>query len=179
MGHVVRENTVDLFYCVLECRNGQYLGQLDGLADSALTASSVHSGGLDAFRSRINDTQGHGSWASAHISVGQWLQADLGDVKVMAKVATQGRHEVAQFVTSYKLQTSVGGSSFAYVLNGDGSERVFAGNTDYSSIVEHCFDETQARFARIVPQTWYGHMSMRWEVYVTTEELNGKVSQKL
>ena len=98
--------------------------------------------------------------------MGQWLQVDLGEVKVILKVATQGRYNSQQFVTSYKMALSTGGD-FEFVLSErDGEEKVFVGNVDQSSVVENCIDRVQAQFVRIYPQTWNNHMSMRWDVYV-------------
>ena len=58
------------------------------------------------------------------------------------------------------------GYAYVYVTAADGSERIFAGNADVDTIVEHCFEEVQARFVRLFPQTWHSYMSMRWEIYV-------------
>ena len=54
----------------------------------------------------------------------------------------------------------------AYVANADDSDRVFGGNSDQSSVVQHNFDVLDARFVRLYPQTSNGGaMVMRWEVY--------------
>jgi hypothetical protein len=43
---------------------------------------------------------------------------------------------------------------------------VFNGNTDRGSIVFNVLSPTvKARYIRIHPETWYGHISMRFEVY--------------
>ena len=141
-------------------------GQVDILPDSALTASSTHSASLAPTYSRLNDLTGGGSWSSGALAVGQYIQLDLQEVKVVVKVATQSRRDSGQFVTAYKLSTSYGGS-YTFVLNDlDASEKLFAANVDSNSIVEHCLDNIQAQFVRLYPQTWHSHMSLRWNVYV-------------
>ena len=82
------------------------------LPDAAITASSFYSSGREAFRGRLNNVPvdpieiDGGSWASGTNSAGQWLQVDLGEVKVLTKVATQGRPNYDQWVTSYKIALS-------------------------------------------------------------------------
>ena len=139
--------------------------QINSLPDFAITASSS----LDSAPvsdSRLEDTTGSGSWSASSNAVGEWIRVDLQEVKVVAKIATQGRRDSEQFVTSYKLATSQNGA-FTFVSNDlDESEKLFTANVDSNSIVEHCLDNIQAQFVRLYPQTWHSHMSLRWNVYV-------------
>lgn len=139
------------------------------IADSAISGSSQYNGWYAYSRSRLNTVASgswQGSWASLYNSVGQYLQADLGTVRRVEKVATQGRQNSNQYVTSFRFSYSVTGSDYTFILNDDGSERIFSGNSDQNTIVENAFDSALvARYVRLYPQTWYGHMSMRWEVY--------------
>ena len=68
-------------------------------------------------------------------------------------------------MTSYKLAYSTDGMTYDYVTNGDGSDRVFGGNSDRNTVVQHSFTMLVAVSVRLYPQTSYGRMSMRWEVY--------------
>ena len=44
--------------------------------------------------------------------------------------------------------------------------QVFKGNKDKDTVVSHVFPQhIRARFVRILPQTWYGRLSMRAELY--------------
>ena len=107
-----------------------------------------------------------GGWASGSISVGQFIQADLGTVRRVEKVATQGRQAFDQWVTSYRFSHSVDGVTYTFVVECDGSERVFTGNSDRETVVEHVLETAVAgRFVRIHPQTYYDRPSLRWEVY--------------
>ena len=107
-----------------------------------------------------------GAWASGSISIGQFIQADLGTVRRVEKVATQGRQDYDMWVTSYKFAYSVDGVTYTFVVECDGSERVFTGNTDRDTVVENELETAvAARFVRIHPQTFYQHPALRWEVY--------------
>ena len=81
-------------------------------------------------------------------------------------VATQGRADHDQWVTSYKFAYSMDGVTFEYVRVVDGSERVFSGNSDRDTVVRHSLGSVVlARFVRLYPQDYYGLMALRWEVY--------------
>ena len=139
------------------------------LDDSRLTSSSMYSTAYSAAASRIN---GVDAWVvpTADLNVNQWIQADLGDVKVMVKVATQGRSDWSnpQFVTSYTLSTSYGGE-FMEIVGESGDVRLFSGNVDHTGVVTHCIEPTQAQHVKLQPLTWFNHISLRWEIYVLVE----------
>jgi len=45
--------------------------------------------------------------------------------------------------------------------------KIYTGNTDKDTQVDVIFDTpVEARYIRIYPQTWNGHMSMRADIYV-------------
>ena len=123
-----------------------------------------------ASHSRLDSTLHHGAWASQDEELGQWIHAELEEVKVILKIATQGRAESGynQFVTSYKLATSTGGD-LEYILDEFGHERLFPSNLDQHTVVENCVGNIQAFRVRLYPQTWYAHISLRWEVYSLRE----------
>ena len=160
-------------------RPGGCTALIAAIPDSQLSASSVWSPetadhGVD--RSRLGtidqgfDT-GIGAFATAVNQADEWIQADLGSIQTVSKIATQGRNQGLsgtdhdQWVTSYKLAYSNDGSSFTYILNDDDSERVFTGNSDADTIVEHTFTAIYARYVRLYAQTWNNHISLRWELY--------------
>jgi hypothetical protein len=59
--------------------------------------------------------QGHGlgrvrspqAWSVRTSVVGQWMQIDTGELQSIAGVATQGRRDAAQWVTSIVVQASL------------------------------------------------------------------------
>lgn len=96
---------------------------------------------------------------------GQWVQVAFDEVKVIVKVATQGNGEAyRQWVTSYKVAVDSGGG-LEYVLELDGTEKIFTGNTDADTVVENCVGFVQASSVRLEAVTWNAHISLRWEVY--------------
>ena len=146
------------------------VGFIAQLPDNQLSGSSQWDNFHGYERSRLHtmsDGGYTGAWVSGSYSIGQFIQADLGTVRRVEKIATQGRDNYYdQWVTSYKFAYSADGITYSYILNLDGSERVFTGNNDRNTVVEHVLDTAvAARYVRAHPQTWREAMSMRWEVY--------------
>ena len=114
-----------------------------------------------------------GAWIGWHKDTNQWIQADFLTDKAIFKVATKGRNEVVpkyyQCVTKYQLKYSLSSSeaSFEYVTSSPtgGDIITFNANSDRDSVVENEFAMIFARFFRLCPLEWHGHISMRWEVY--------------
>ena len=150
---------------ILGCNPPNSAANLASIQDSSITASSQFDADYNPWNSRLNNERLTGCWAALTRSNDEWIQADLESVKVITKVATQGRHALEQFVTSYKLLTSVTGSEFSEVRSEDGSERIFIGNTDNSTVVEQCVEFVLAQYVRLQPLTYFDYPSMRWEVY--------------
>ena len=99
------------------------LGIEDGrIPESALTASTVHSAVCAATRARLNLAAASGkvgSWCAKTNNVKQWLQIDLGTPTTVTKVATQGRQDASQWITSYSLSYSLAGSFWVqYTVRG-------------------------------------------------------------
>ena len=145
---------------LFSCDTSQAL--LAGLSDSQFSGSSFYRDTLSYEHSRLN---GADAWSSDALDTTQYLQADLGETKVIAKFATQGSAITPEWVTSYKFGYSIDDVTY-YIVQEDYSDKIFTGNTDSDTIVEHTFDNViVARYVRMYPQTWYVHISMRWEVY--------------
>ena len=47
-----------------------------------------------------------GAWSAKQSDDSQWLQVDLGERSVVTAVVTQGRADLGQWVTSYKVVTA-------------------------------------------------------------------------
>jgi len=99
------------------------LGIEDGrIPASALTASTVAGAAYAAKFARLNlpSASGRaGSWSAGANNVNQWLQIDLGTPTTVTKVATQGRHDASQWITSYSLSHSLAGSFWVqYTVRG-------------------------------------------------------------
>ncbi|XP_019623436.1 PREDICTED: lactadherin-like [Branchiostoma belcheri] len=137
------------------------------IPNDRITASSYYYDAAHApYRARLNGVAGVGSWSVRYNRIGEWLQVDLGEMKTVTGTIIQGRHHhTNQWVTSYKLQYSADGLSWITYASSDGSEEVFPGNSNRYTPVTNLLDSpTDARYVRFLPQSWYGHMSMRVEV---------------
>jgi hypothetical protein len=96
------------------------------------------------------------SWSTKANEVGQWMQIDLGVVSAVHGIVSQGRKEADQWVTTYTVTVSVDAQSWKAL------GITFTGNSDRNTKVVTRFpSEREARYVRIWPQTWRGHMSMR------------------
>ena len=145
------------------------------IPDSQLSGSGFIDNNPQAgyHRSRLhtqrNDdgNDGRGAWVTDENRVGEYIQADFGQLQRIKAIATQGMAGVSHRVKSYKFAYSTDGVTYHYVTSDDdGSDRVFGGNVDRDTVVEHSLDvPIVARFVRLYPQTWYSRISLRWEVY--------------
>jgi len=158
---------------VYGCQEGYHcsmsLGMEDGrIHDAAMSASTIDSKPCAPKRGRLNlvASSGYvGSWCTKSNNNKQWLQIDLGTPTTVTKVATQGRQDYNQWVTSYSLSYSLTGSYWVQYTE-RGKKKIFRGNFDRDSIVaHHVFPPFHARFVRIHPLSWHSHISMRAELY--------------
>ena len=99
------------------------LGIEDGrIQDSAMTASSIASSNHVSKLGRLNlvaPSGKAGAWCAKTNDVKQWLQIDLATPTTVTKVATQGRQDSSQWVTSYTLSYSLAGSFWVqYTVRG-------------------------------------------------------------
>lgn len=98
-----------------------------------------------------------GGWCSGANNVGQWIQLDNGKIGSISGVITQGRKDADQWVKSFKVKYKDESGSWWDV---DG--KTFSGNVDKNSKVTTTFSKpVRARYIRIYPQEWHGHISMR------------------
>ncbi|XP_078346340.1 uncharacterized protein LOC144631705 isoform X1 [Oculina patagonica] len=133
------------------------------LPNSAFTASSEWDGRHGASNARLHHVSGWGrtgAWSAKLNNKGQWIEVDLSETTKVTMVATQGRYDHDQWVKTYKVAYSKYGGHFVF------QNKVYEANTDRNSvIVNDLIQPIEARFVRIYPETWYGHMSMRMELY--------------
>ncbi|EDO29609.1 predicted protein, partial [Nematostella vectensis] len=132
------------------------------IKDAQMTASSIWDNNHGAANARLNRQKigaRTGAWSAKHNNRLQWLQVDLGKLSKVVKVATQGRQDLNQWVTTYKLAYSRDGVLFKYF------PKVLSGNKDRNTVVTHSVGPIYARYVRFYPQTWHGHISMRVELY--------------
>ena len=97
----------------------------------------------------------------------------MATVKYLNKIATQCRATDAfgaQCVTSYYVKVaSTTDDDYTDVCGTDSCPQLFTGNDptrDYETVVTNEFDwPIAARFVRLNPQSWAGHITLRWEIY--------------
>ena len=146
----------------------EFLAQLP---DSALSALTIHDSNHGTHRSRLNTRGAYGAWSSRANEANNWIQVDLGSVRTVQQIATQGRDDTGQWVTSYQLAYSLeapddAGSNLVYVLDGStGNRQDFVGNTDQQTIVYHDLTPFHARYVRLFTTGYHSHQSLRWGVF--------------
>lgn len=95
------------------------------LQDSQMSASTftsqtaAHYGRLNSMLEKggNGNTISVGGWCATSQDRYQWLQVRFNDIMRISAVITQGRQDADEWVTSYKLQYSVDGSSWNYYPN--------------------------------------------------------------
>ena len=106
---------------------------------------------------KLNSVQDVG-WCAAKSNPGEWVQIDAPDEVFWKKIETKGRWK--QFVKTYKLKYSNDGTTWKDY------QGTFTGNSDSkSSKVNLIEPPIKAKMLRILPLTFYNHMSMKFEAY--------------
>ena len=119
--------SVYVYYClVLHCLMS--LGLEDGrIQDGAMSASSAYNNNHAAKLGRLNleaKPGNAGAWCVLTRDANQWLQIDLGGGTTVTKVATQGRQNADQWVTSYAISYNPVKANWVYVMT-HGNKKVY------------------------------------------------------
>jgi len=139
------------------------------LPNKYITASSIWDRNHAAWLARLHrKKQGRyvGGWSARHNNRLQWIQFDLRGYKRIYKVATQGRQDINQWVTKYKIAYSQNGRRWVFYKKYS-RVVVFGGNRDRNTVKENILrPRIVARYVRIYPVSWHGHISLRAEFYI-------------
>ncbi|KAL9970507.1 hypothetical protein ACROYT_G022893 [Oculina patagonica] len=137
------------------------------IPDARMTASTFHNINYSPYYGRLNGTKGYGAWCTKTKSDRtDYLQVDMGAVRSVCAVATQGHGGGSHWTTSYKVHLSTDGVTWN-VYKENNVEKVFPGNTDYNSIVKHSLStDVKARFVRFYPVSSHNYPCMRVEIFV-------------
>ena len=101
----------------------------------------------------IDSTQG---WSAKYNDINQWYQIDSVVSISIGGILIQGRYNCDQWVTKFKISHSNDGVKWTNIL------KIFNGSTDRDTKINVVFDAPiKARFVRIHPQKWHGHISLR------------------
>ena len=76
------------------------------IPDARFTASSVYSCSYKPHFGRLNETRPNGGWCPRRTNRTEYLQVDMGVVRSVCGVATQGESVDHVWTTSYRLQLS-------------------------------------------------------------------------
>lgn len=88
------------------------------ISNAQITASSIWDHSHEAFQGRLNFQaipMESGSWSARRNDLSQWLEVFMGDLPMtVTGIATQGRSDLDQWVTKYKLMYNDYGLGFKY-----------------------------------------------------------------
>ena len=86
------------------------------IPDARITASTFHDNILSPYYGRLHENRGFGGWCTKTTSDRtDYLQVDMGAVRSVCAVATQGLRGPTAWTTSYKLHLSTDGVTwYAY-----------------------------------------------------------------
>ncbi|XP_077972618.1 neuropilin-1-like isoform X2 [Styela clava] len=131
------------------------------IPDSSITVSSNPD---QKTYSRL-DYPSHGWYPSANNPGHEWIMTDLGKIRPVTGVVTQGRYNSEYWTKQFQVEHSQNGFNFTDVKKSDGSEMVFYGNSDRSTKVVNRFPKpVLTRFVRIYPMAFYNGMYIRFDV---------------
>ncbi|GIY74808.1 EGF-like repeat and discoidin I-like domain-containing protein 3 [Caerostris extrusa] len=153
-----------------------YYNVIDGpkpLPDSHIKASTSKdsmSGPQSSRLSSISSTRSAGAWIAGEIDDRQFIEVDLGFIQNVYGVVTLGRHGHPEWVKSYKVLYSNDGLTFRYVGEDGIKEKIFGGNFDSITPIEHIFKNPfEARFVRIQPIDFHKEIALRFDIYGCAE----------
>ncbi|KAL3831915.1 hypothetical protein ACJMK2_023609 [Sinanodonta woodiana] len=130
---------------------------------SQLTASSS----LDNNHTAAFGRMSYSGWIASSKDTRPWIQVDFLEVKTVSGIKTQGIQERSDWVKEYTVYTSINGVDFTPYSDkpGDDKPKVFTGNSDQITVVNHSFNRNiYARYVRIYPTSIHGAVGLRFEV---------------
>lgn len=137
------------------------------LPQSSFQSSSQSSASYAAYNAKLNRRDGAGGWSPMVTDQDPWLQVDLREQMEVTAVASQGRYDSWDWVSSYLLLYSDTGRVWKQYRHEDGVGR-FVGNINSEAVVQNRLSHpVRTRFLRFVPLDWNpsGWMGLRLEVY--------------
>eukprot|EP00163_Fabomonas_tropica_P018615 TRINITY_DN32_c0_g1_i1.p1 TRINITY_DN32_c0_g1~~TRINITY_DN32_c0_g1_i1.p1 ORF type:complete len:1693 (-),score=558.43 TRINITY_DN32_c0_g1_i1:161-5239(-) len=120
---------------------------------------------------RLDGSRGAGGWQAGIDRKGEWITVDLGTTVVINGLATQGRNPQSEkypnseaWVKTYKLFYSKDGKVFHPYKEHD-MVHIFRGNFDPVRTIYHTINQFEARYVRIVVNSWHGHAALRFDLF--------------
>ncbi|XP_035031443.2 contactin-associated protein-like 5 [Hippoglossus stenolepis] len=166
--HMVSLYTLSVFSGASAASHYNCIGPLvSALPHSSFQSSSQSSVRYAAYNAKLNRRDGAGGWSPMVTDQEPWLQVDLKEQLEVTAVATQGRYDSWDWVSSYLLLYSDTGRAWKQYRHEDGVGR-FVGNVNSEAVVQNKLSHpVRTRFLRFVPLDWNpsGWMGLRVEVY--------------
>uniref|UniRef100_A0A8C5I768 Neuropilin n=1 Tax=Gouania willdenowi TaxID=441366 RepID=A0A8C5I768_GOUWI len=144
------------------------LGMESGdISSEQITASSQYNSNWSPERSRLNYQEN--GWTPSDDTIREWIQVDLGFLRFVTAVGTQGaiskETRKHYYVRAYKVDLSSNGEDWVTVKEGS-KQKIFQGNHNPTDEVRSFLPkQTLARYIRIRPMTWEQGICMRFEIY--------------
>uniref|UniRef100_A0A673ZXU9 Neuropilin n=1 Tax=Salmo trutta TaxID=8032 RepID=A0A673ZXU9_SALTR len=109
------------------------------------------------------------AWTPGEDNNKEWIQVDLGFLRFVSAVGTQGavsqETKKTYWVKSYKVDVSSNGEDWITLKEGS-KQKVFQGNTNPTDVARTMLPKpTLTRFIRIRPVAWETGIALRFEVY--------------
>ena len=109
---------------------------------------------------------GGSAWTAENSDFDQALAIDMGAIKNITGIATQGRAHSNEYVLEYRIQYGTNGKDWIDYKEVDGLPKLFRGNTDGDYVVRNDFDQPIiAQWLRVNPTRWQDRISLRVEIY--------------
>ena len=97
------------------------------ITDAQLSSSSQRGAFYGPSNARLNRVAGFsnsGGWSAFSNDANQWLQVNLLSQKEITGLRTQGRQDADEWVSKYRVQTSVDGVFWQYVTDANSQTQV-------------------------------------------------------
>ncbi|XP_039975064.1 coagulation factor VIII [Xiphias gladius] len=141
------------------------------IPDGSFSASSVYSSLLRSWKpslARLHQEGSANAWRPKNNNPYEWLQVDLGTVRRITGLITQGARSLLtqMMVTEFSVSISLDGHSWSGVLqDGSQTEQIFTGNHDPEEEALTVFHPPLfSRYLRIHPLGWINDIALRLEV---------------
>ncbi|XP_013164723.1 PREDICTED: neurexin-4 isoform X1 [Papilio xuthus] len=109
---------------------------------------------------------GLNAWTASESDFDQQLVIDLGVVRNVTRIATQGRAHSQEFVQEYHISYGSNGLDYVQYKAAGGEVKMFEGNHDGNTVKRNEFEvPIIAQYIRINPMRWRDKISMRVEIY--------------
>uniref|UniRef100_H2LIV8 Neuropilin n=1 Tax=Oryzias latipes TaxID=8090 RepID=H2LIV8_ORYLA len=144
------------------------LGMESGeITSDQIMASSQYNPSWSPERSRLNYYEN--AWTPADDTNKEWIQVDLGFLRFVSAIGTQGaisqETQRIYYVKAYKVDVSSNGEDWITLKEGS-KQKIFQGNTNPTDVAKTKLPKpTLTRFVRIRPVTWETGIALRFEVY--------------